>query len=102
MASDKHNLILAISSGLISSQFYIASSGDVPFHQPQQLQLMFCNWVVWRLNCDVLYKYHDYSIGAFWDQMIIRLVGNCNYVIETSMRFIVYKYRWNMCSCEEA
>jgi len=38
MPSDKRNSIMAITKGLISSLFNVASSGDVPFRQPQQLQ----------------------------------------------------------------
>jgi len=36
MPSEKHNSIMAKATGLISSLFNVASSGDVPFHQPQQ------------------------------------------------------------------
>ena len=40
MPSDKRNLITAIATGLISSLFNVASSGDVPFRQPKQLQCL--------------------------------------------------------------
>jgi len=38
MPSDKHNSIMAIATGFISSLLNVASSGDVCFHQLQQLQ----------------------------------------------------------------
>ena len=38
MPSDKRNSIMAIATGLIFSLFNVASSRDVPFRQPQQLQ----------------------------------------------------------------
>ena len=38
MSSDKHNSINAKGMGLISSLFNVASSQDVPFRQPLQLQ----------------------------------------------------------------
>ena len=38
MPSDKRNSIMAITTGLISSLFNVASSRDVPLRQPQQLQ----------------------------------------------------------------
>ena len=37
---DKHNLIMAIATALISSLFNIASSWNVPFRQLQQLQCL--------------------------------------------------------------
>jgi len=40
MPSDKHNLIMSITTGLISSLFNVALSRDVPFHKPQQLQCL--------------------------------------------------------------
>ena len=40
MPSDKRNLIMAMTTGLISSLFNVALSGDAPFHQPQQLQCL--------------------------------------------------------------
>jgi len=40
MPSDKRNLVMANAIGLISSLFNVASSGDVPFRQPQQLQCL--------------------------------------------------------------
>ena len=41
MPSDKRNSIMAIATGLISSLFNVASSRDVPFCQPQQLQCSY-------------------------------------------------------------
>jgi len=38
MPSEKRTSITAVATGLISSLFNIALSGDVPFRQPQQLQ----------------------------------------------------------------
>ena len=38
MPSDKHNLRTGGARGLISSLINVASSQDVPFHQPQLLQ----------------------------------------------------------------
>jgi len=38
MPSDKHNSRMARARDLISSLIKVASSWDVPFHQPQQLQ----------------------------------------------------------------
>ena len=38
--SDKHNLITARARDLISSLINIASSRDMPFHQPQQLHCL--------------------------------------------------------------
>jgi len=40
MRSDKRNSIMAIATGLISSLFNVALSGDVPFRQPQQFQCL--------------------------------------------------------------
>jgi len=40
MPSDKHNSIMATATGSISSHFNIASSGNVPFCQLQQLQCL--------------------------------------------------------------
>ena len=40
MPSDKSNLIMATATDLVSSLFNVTSSGDVPFHQPQQLQYL--------------------------------------------------------------
>jgi len=41
MPTDKHNSITAKAIGLISSLFNVASSRDVPFHQPLQLQCSY-------------------------------------------------------------
>ena len=40
MPSDKHNLRAATARDVISSLINVASSRDVPFHQPQQLQCL--------------------------------------------------------------
>jgi len=40
MPSDKHNSRMARAKDLISSLINVASSRDVPFHQPQQLQCL--------------------------------------------------------------
>ena len=40
MPSDKHNLRMARAGDLISSLINVASSRDVPFHQPQQLKCL--------------------------------------------------------------
>jgi len=40
MPSDKHNLRMARGRDLISSLINVASSREVPFHQPQQLQCL--------------------------------------------------------------
>jgi len=40
MPSDKRNSIMAIATALISSLLNVASSQDVPFRQPQQLQCL--------------------------------------------------------------
>jgi len=41
MPSDKRNSIMAQATGLISSLFNVASSGDVPFCQSQRLQRFY-------------------------------------------------------------
>ena len=40
MPSSKHNSTMDVAMGLISSLFDVASSRDVPFHQPQDVQCM--------------------------------------------------------------
>ena len=45
MHSDKHNLIMTIATGLISSLINVASSRDVPFHQPQQRYFLEDTWI---------------------------------------------------------
>jgi len=47
MPSDKRNLMMAKATGLISLLFNVASSEDVSFHQPQQLQ---CYMVLLKLT----------------------------------------------------
>ena len=41
MPSDKRNLIMSIAEGLIFSLLNVALSGNVPFHQLQQLQCLY-------------------------------------------------------------
>jgi len=66
----EHNSILAVATGLISSLFSVASSRDMPFCQPQQLQYLHHGSTKAHL-CSPLYSI-PFSISA-----LVKICGMC-------------------------
>ena len=64
-----YNLIITITKASISSLFNVASSGDMPFHQPQQLQCLHHGSTKAHFFSFVLLSFLPYHIGDNWRYM---------------------------------
>ena len=66
--SDKHNLIMAIATALISSLFNVTSSQDMPFRQLQQLQCLYhgSSELTFVLLCAPLPRRWWFVVHALW------------------------------------
>ena len=107
MPSDKCSLITAIATASISSLFNIASSGNVPFCQPQQLQCLhhgfttkftfvLHSFLPYRIGDDLQYTHYGFSARLSLSAMQAGALLMLFFALNGSQMFEELEAKWSV------